>query len=326
MADREINTLITLSAFADEFAPDLETQMKLLAAEEINRIDLRTVGGINVLRLSDQEVQHIKKRLDAHGFQIASIASPIGAIGITDEFAPHLKDFFRAVDLAKFFGTPYIRIFSFRIPKGEDKDKYKTEVLSRMTELTRIAEQEGVVLLIDNDPPYYVDNGYRARDILETINSPHLRLAFDPGNFVRAPVLPMTDAYPLVEPYISYIHMKDARINTGEAVLSGDGDGEIRKLIAALKEKNYSGIISVEPQGKPGIANPDFSVAAVKALKKLLKEAGVGWKSMTAPLPPSCPPRMIPSDYLTHWIPLSSLEEMAKTEYDVLIVGTGAGG
>ncbi|MFC5468872.1 GMC oxidoreductase [Cohnella suwonensis] len=40
---------------------------------------------------------------------------------------------------------------------------------------------------------------------------------------------------------------------------------------------------------------------------------------------PFCPP--VPeSEFLPNWIPLASLEQMAKTEYDVLIVGSGAGG
>ncbi|MFC4768658.1 GMC oxidoreductase [Effusibacillus consociatus] len=38
-----------------------------------------------------------------------------------------------------------------------------------------------------------------------------------------------------------------------------------------------------------------------------------------------CPPEP-PSDYLEHWIPLTSLERMAETYYDVIIVGSGAGG
>ncbi|WAH38741.1 GMC oxidoreductase [Alicyclobacillus dauci] len=33
-----------------------------------------------------------------------------------------------------------------------------------------------------------------------------------------------------------------------------------------------------------------------------------------------------PLDYLDHWIPLTPLEQMARTDYDVIIVGTGAGG
>ena len=38
---------------------------------------------------------------------------------------------------------------------------------------------------------------------------------------------------------------------------------------------------------------------------------------------PTC---TVSTDSINNWIPLSSLEDMAKTDYDVLIVGTGAGG
>lgn len=34
----------------------------------------------------------------------------------------------------------------------------------------------------------------------------------------------------------------------------------------------------------------------------------------------------MPDEYLDHWIPTTSIEKMAKEEYDVLIVGSGAGG
>lgn len=40
---------------------------------------------------------------------------------------------------------------------------------------------------------------------------------------------------------------------------------------------------------------------------------------------PMCPPSLLPGD-LKQWIPLTPLEQMAETEYDVLIVGSGAGG
>jgi choline dehydrogenase-like flavoprotein len=39
---------------------------------------------------------------------------------------------------------------------------------------------------------------------------------------------------------------------------------------------------------------------------------------------PTCP--IVPTKILNNWIPLTPLEQMAREEYDVLIVGTGAGG
>ncbi len=42
-------------------------------------------------------------------------------------------------------------------------------------------------------------------------------------------------------------------------------------------------------------------------------------------IPPTCPPGP-PTDYLDQWIPLTPIEQMEQTDYDVLIIGTGAGG
>ncbi|MGM0876224.1 MAG: TIM barrel protein [Bacillota bacterium] len=335
--------MITLSAIADEISPDLDIQMDVLASEGIDYIELRSVGGKNVLQLNDDEVVEIKNRLDARGFHISSIASPIGKIMITDRFPEHLNDFMTAIHLAKFFGTPFIRIFSFIIPKDENPFNYREEVLRRIKELTRIAEQEGVILLLENDSTMYGDKVERIRDIFENVHSPHFRFLFDPANFIQSQVFPMTHAYPLVKPYISYIHIKDARINTGEVVPAGEGDGEIRKLFAALKEQNYSGFLSIEPRGRPGTADLDFFLRATKALKSLLNKAGLTWngnqdlntpgKFVTSPTllkdqqpyPPPCP-HMFSSDSVDSWIPLSSLDKMEQADYDVLIIGSGAGG
>ncbi|MCM3729565.1 TIM barrel protein [Neobacillus cucumis] len=335
--------MIKLTAFGDEISPNLEIQMDTLASEGIYYIDLRGLGGKNVLQLSEEEIAEVKKSLDIRGFCISSIASPIGVNSITDDFTPQLNDMMRAIDLAKYFGTPYIRIRSFIIPKGENPLKYRAEVLRRIKELTSIAEQKSVILLLENDTTMYGDTGGRTLDILKSIHSTNLRFAFDPANFLRSSVLPMTQAYPLVEPYISYIHMKDARKDTGEVVPPGEGDAEIIKLLTTLKERNYSGFISIEPKGRPGIADRDFFLAAAKSLKRLLNKIGLKWDEHPyqdtyshfsnssailkkhAPFPPACP-QVISPETVDSWIPLTPLEKMAQTDYDVLIVGSGAGG
>lgn len=40
---------------------------------------------------------------------------------------------------------------------------------------------------------------------------------------------------------------------------------------------------------------------------------------------PSCPP-LVPPQIIDTWVPLTPLSDMEKNEYDVLIIGTGAGG
>ncbi|ULL18109.1 sugar phosphate isomerase/epimerase [Paenibacillus sp. H1-7] len=274
--------MITLTGFADEISPDLELQLDVMASVGISHIELRGVWGKNVLDLSDEEVAQIKKRLDERGFRISSIGSPIGKISVTDDFEPHLIRFRRAIELSRAFEAPYIRIFSFFIPEGHDAGDYREVVLDRMKQLTRIAEQEGAQLLHENEKDIYGDIGERCLDILQACDSPHLRGAFDPANFVQCGVRPMTEAYPLLAPYVDYIHIKDAKMGSGKVVPAGEGDGELRELVRELKQRGYAGFMSLEPhlsaaETFQGYSGPELFVTAVEALKKLLVEQDVVW-------------------------------------------------
>src|SRR5690606_20606824 len=113
-----------LSAFADEIDPDLKVQMDVLEEHGIEYIEMRGVNGKNVVEHTLDEIKEIKQQLDERGFKISAVGSPIGKIKITDDFAPHLDLFHHTLEIAKILEAPYIRMFSFFIPKGENPDNY----------------------------------------------------------------------------------------------------------------------------------------------------------------------------------------------------------
>lgn len=274
--------MITLTGFADEISPDLKTQLDTLASEQIAHLELRGVWGKNVLKLSEEELDVVQAALEQKGIRVSSIGSPLGKIKISDDFAPHYEDAKRAVLLAKRFGAPYIRIFSFLLPQDEAASGFRPEVIERMKRLTELAEKSGVVLLHENEKHIYGDTAERCLDILQACDSPGLRAAFDPANFVQCQVKPMTVAFPLLEPYIEYIHVKDAVWATGKVVPAGEGDGQLGALVAKLAEKRYSGFMSLEPHLKAvnafeGFSGPELFGVASKALKRLLADANVNW-------------------------------------------------
>lgn len=273
--------MITLTGFADEISQDLEKQLDVLESEGIYHLEIRGVWGKNVLKLSGEETVIVKERLDQRGFRVSSIGSPIGKIKITDDFEPHFEEAKRAVQLAKHFGAPFVRIFSFYIPGG-NASEYRPEVLSRMKRLNQLAESEGVVLVHENESHIYGDTGERCLEILQTCSSAHLRAAFDPANFVQCGVEPVSQAYPLLSEYISYIHIKDALMGNGSVVPAGEGDGQLRELIQKLNERGFSGFMSLEPHLKAagkweGLTNPELFVVASRALKQLLTELNMKW-------------------------------------------------
>jgi sugar phosphate isomerase/epimerase len=273
----------TLTGFADEISPDMDEQLATLAQESIRYLELRGVWGTNVLKLTDDELGRVQSTLGQAGVRVSSIGSPIGKIGIADDFAPHLEDFKRALHAARTLNAPFIRIFSFFIPHGEDPATYRGEVLERLGRLVREAEGAGVTLVHENSRRKYGDVPSRCLDILAQLDSPVLRAAWDPANFVQCGVRPHTEGYEALRPYIAYVHIKDALLDTGKVVPPGQGDGQLRETVAALRDSGFDGFFSLEPHLQAagtysGFSGPDLFRTAAQAFKGLLQEQRIAWQ------------------------------------------------
>ena len=273
--------MVVLSGFADEISADLKEQLKVLESEQISYLELRGVWSKNVLELTDVELQQVKSELDRQGFRVSSIGSPIGKIGINDDFQKHLVKFERAIHVAKMFQVPYIRIFSFFISDGENPDKYRTAVINKMKTLSTIAERENIALLHENEKGIYGDTAERCLDILESIQSPNLKCAFDPANFIQCGVKPL-QAFQLLEKYIEYMHIKDAKEETGKVVPAGEGEGKLEEILKALYTRGYNGFLSLEPHLSAvgtysGYSGPDLFKIASQSLKKVIKNVDEEW-------------------------------------------------
>jgi sugar phosphate isomerase/epimerase len=283
VAKRSSQPSFTLSAFADEISSDLDEQLTHLTQEEINCLEFRGVWGKNVLDLTDDELKRVASTLKAGGFTVSAIGSPIGKISITDPFEPHIKRFERALEIADWLGTSYIRMFSFFMPKpvaGESEvdlyEKYRPEVIARLTQLTEMTPQN-TTLLHENEKDIYGDTAKRCADILHEVGSANLHAVFDPANFVQCGVKPFSEAYPLLADQITYVHIKDAFFDDGRVVVAGEGEGEVAEVLKALWQRGYQGYLSLEPHlasaGKfSGFSGPQLFHEAAKALKNLLAQ------------------------------------------------------
>ncbi|CAG7656957.1 sugar phosphate isomerase/epimerase family protein [Paenibacillus allorhizosphaerae] len=271
--------MVTITGFADEISGDLEKQMEVLESVGVSHIEFRGVWGKNVLKLTDDELGRVKKLLDARGFRISSIGSPIGKFKMQDDFQTEIGNMKRACEIAGFLNAPYIRIFSYFVAEGEHA-AYREEVISRLKQLIHLAEQYQVTLVMENESGVYGNTDDRCLELLTACDSPRLRLAFDPGNFIMNGVKPVSQALPKLQPYLEYVHVKDAQSEKRIFVPAGEGDGEFPAFIQHLKQNRFSGYLSIEPHLQkylPEQDGPGRFVYAVKALKKLLQEASIAW-------------------------------------------------
>ncbi|WP_110932069.1 sugar phosphate isomerase/epimerase family protein [Paenibacillus bouchesdurhonensis] len=235
-----------ISGFADEIDADFRTQLRGLNSLGIEFIEIRGVNGKNISVLSGEEVAEVKNTLHHYGIKVSSIGSPIGKINILDDFGPHLDMAKRIFEIANTLNSPFVRIFSFYMPEGSDPALYRNEVIDRIGAILEAAEGSGLTILHENEKDIYGDSPERCLDLMQTCRSTHFASAFDPANFVQCGCEVYPAAFELLEPYIRYVHIKDAR-GDGSNVPAGMGDGRIKEVLRSLKARGYDGFLSLEP-------------------------------------------------------------------------------
>jgi sugar phosphate isomerase/epimerase len=114
---------------------------------------------------------------------------------------------------------------------------------------------------------------------MRSVDSPRLQCAFDFANFVQVGERPI-DNWPPLKPYTAHIHIKDARMGTGQVVPAGEGDGDIPAILKDAYQGGYRGFVSMEPHLRVaghshGETGPDLFKLAVDALRAVCRRQGI---------------------------------------------------
>jgi sugar phosphate isomerase/epimerase len=230
----------------------------------------------------------IKTKLADNGLGVVSIGSPIGKVAIDKPWSEHFDRFKRAVEIAQFFNAPFIRLFSYYPPGGEGKgplDPIRDEVIDRFRQKVEFLESIHVTLVHENEKGIFGDIGRRCLDLMQSVNHPKLRCAFDFANFVQCGEDPLAN-WPLLKPYTAHIHIKDAKRAPGggqedaKVVPAGQGDGHIPEILKDAWDAEYDGFVSLEPHLKVaghshGETGPDLFKVAADALKDICRRQGI---------------------------------------------------
>ena len=270
----------TLSAFGDEIAADLEEQLRVLRDLRIDHLEFRNAWGTNVLHLDDDEVRRAREACAAWGISVSSIGSPIGKSPIADPLTVEIDNLNRIFRIGDALGTRRVRIFSFYPPDTSSNahyDQWVEESVSRLARLAEMAARRGFVLLLENEKAIVGDTIRRCHAIVSAIDIPHLRFLWDPANFVQVSESEPTErGWPLLGPYVAYVHIKDALVANGSVRAAGEGDGQIPELLDRLRRTGYRGFLSLEPHlavagHSSGFSGPAGMAYAAGRLRSLLE-------------------------------------------------------
>lgn len=277
-----------LSVITDEISQDLEHAIRVMQEYHVTGAELRGLWNVNIADIDDATARRAKKLLDANGMRVCSIASPFYKCDLFEQsgevkgpmhlatprdLSEQMDMLHRCTDLAHFFETPIIRVFSFW-KRGELTPEIEKRIIDAFTEPVKLAEQEGVILALENEHSCYLGTGEEVARVAKAIGSPHLQVCWDPGNALCAGETPYPDGYEAVRGMVAHVHVKDGVQEEGKVrfVVVGEGIIDYIGQFDALRRDGYTGWVSLETHARVDGDAERASRLCLQALRQWIEE------------------------------------------------------
>lgn len=252
-----------LSGFADEAAADLEGQIRVTKKLGWSHIEARSVDGQNLNDLPEGKFLAVARTLEKEGIQINCLGSTIANWGadLDAPFSETLQQVDRAVSRMKTLGIPMIRIMSYKVyadAEGRALDQREAERFDKLKQICSRFLDAGLTPVHENCHTYGGMSIEHCQRLLDAL--PGLKLVFDTGNppltadFSKPYPYPKQSSWSFYERFrkhIVHVHIKDAYCQepggTEIYTFPGEGQGDVLRIVQALKASGYVGGFSIEP-------------------------------------------------------------------------------
>jgi sugar phosphate isomerase/epimerase len=205
--------------------------------------------------------------------------------------------------------TRLVRGFSFYPPLGADPAPYLGQAVEQIGAIVEACAQEGLVYGLEIEPNLVGSTGELMATLATRINHQHLVLIYDGGNIAcqNKDRRQCFREYEAMRPHLGWMHVKDYRIDPGlewtgivdeerlrNFVPADCGDSGYDDVLRDLKthlphlERRMQDLgvpgffLETEPHLKGGgqfggFSGPDGMGVAVRALRRVLDEVGIGY-------------------------------------------------
>ena len=255
---------IPLAAITDEFSPDLETALGAMQEIGMTGAELRVISGKNILDLSDAELDRVAALVQARGFRVISIASPLFKCVLPDSppvdvrfqqdvfaakytFEDQTRLAERAFFIANRFGAKIVRVFSFW--RTVQPEACFDSVVRELGQIAESAATHGLIIGLENEHACNIATGAETRRALDRLQHPNIGVVWDPANAYVSGENPFPSGYGLLpRERIVHVHAKDCHMEGHKPIWGPLGTRGVdwKGQIAALLNDGYKGYLSLE--------------------------------------------------------------------------------
>ena len=301
---------LQLSVIGDEIGPSLDEMISFAHEHGLQRLDMRTVGGRNLLSMKTEEVIHISRTLEKAGITVPAFVSPAfkwkapgrwASAGGKVDFAfdpkqcPEEDWVAHAMQIAVILGAPHMRIFSY-LRYGGFRPTDLGRLTDQLNKLLGLAGHYDITLQLENEPVCNVGNiaelaaffladekaskeetpdeeEYEQQDSQPKLR--YLRPLVDIANSWSTGERPSDADIAALAPFTTAIHLKDRDLTANRTVPLGDGDvpwpAELKRLLSGVETKEV--LASIETHCPQDGRNA--TARSLAGLRRIAGEIGV---------------------------------------------------
>ncbi|MBC8231223.1 sugar phosphate isomerase/epimerase [bacterium] len=262
--------------------------MMILSLEESDQRDINSLTKIckkinldgveiwlpSLTSLSWQYIKSIKDVLDESDLEVSMLT-------LTTDFVHPDEDVWRwnrsylkmAAELARRFETRIIRVTLHHHPALSLQQAVRN-AKARMREALRIAEDEDVVLALENHPGDIENHKAVLKEMFATFDTERLKLNYDPANAFIVNEDPVSTLRELIGKVV-HIHAKNCYVTeegkfVAEPADIWKGNTDYRVLMSILNEVGYDGFFSLQLAGQTPEQSLKRSVTYLRELERSL--------------------------------------------------------
>ena len=243
---------LALAVIGDEIGPSLEEMISFCAENDVRRLDMRTVGGRNLLGMPLDEVATIARTIEKAGLSVPTFVSPVlkwpmpgkepagGKVDFAFDPAtcPADDPLAHAFDVAIVLKARKLRVFThLRYPGYRPSD-----LAPQFERLADLANNYSVDLEIENEPVCNVGSVAELAAFFDGFPVPRpgvLKPLVDIANSWAIGAPPSDADIDALSAHTDAIHLKDRDVTANRTVPLGDGDipwaDELKRLLRGVK-------------------------------------------------------------------------------------------
>ena len=264
-----------LGVITDGISRDFDHAVKVMIEAGLDYAELQFLWDREVGELDRDQRRQALAIVKKYGAKVSCVSRhvfvglPMDTTRPNDEIhSHHMQGLANCIEMAHELECPTVRIMSGRREitlfgrTGADHWLANDDPWSHLAPLiepaVRVAEREGVTLVIETGLGGMVFSAWAGRKLIDEIGSGALRLLWDPANCLHCHEAAWPEGYDWVRNgYIGHIHIKDLDMDTPKGMVAfremGAGQmGQYLKPIAdALRTESYAGVVSLESVFRP---------------------------------------------------------------------------